>query len=104
MRAFHITCTDRGDARYELHLRGELDVAGVPALRRALDELIALRPARVDLDATRLELLSAAGIATVLQAEHQLDPATITITGARPFLARVLAICDLDRLLEPPSG
>ncbi|SCL20917.1 anti-sigma B factor antagonist [Micromonospora rhizosphaerae] len=86
---------------------GEIDMAGVRQLERALDAVLD-RPGVVEVvvDLAEVAFLDSSGVATLLRAAAEAvgRGATLRVTNPRPVVARVLRITAVDILLGLPGG
>ncbi|MFD0581108.1 STAS domain-containing protein [Dactylosporangium darangshiense] len=73
---------------------GDLDAATVPRLRAALADVVARRPARLELDLARVTFCSSGAIAELRTAERAM-PGRLVITDARRPVRRLLELCNL---------
>jgi anti-anti-sigma factor len=82
-------------------LCGELDLASAPPLRQVLDQLCGDGFPEIVLDLSRLEFLSAAGLAVLHRADEHLRATGGRLILHRPgrLARRVLAITELDTVL-----
>jgi anti-sigma B factor antagonist len=96
-----------GVGRVVLTPVGDLDMAGVPRLGRALDAVLD-RPGLVEIvvDLGGVGFLDSTGVAALLQgaAEAVGRGATLRVTNPRPLVARVLRITSVDGLLGLTAG
>jgi anti-anti-sigma factor len=91
------------DTTTVLVVRGELDVATVPQLQ---DALAASDGNNVDLDLSALEFIDASGVGMLASAAAQSrqEGKGLRVLRARPFVQRVLAVCELDHLIGSSDG
>lgn len=85
-----------------LHLEGELDVAGVPALEDALaDAETALGGDPLTVSLCDLEFIDGAGLGVLVSAAEraQRDGPRLAITPGRGAAGRLLVLCGLDLVL-----
>ncbi len=77
---------------------GELDIATAPQLRTAL---VAADGRDVDVDLSALEFIDAHSVGTLAfgAAQCRRGGAHLRVHRPRPFVRRVLALCDLDDLI-----
>ena len=89
------------DRSVHLALRGELDIATVPYLDRALRRAQGSSDVVV-LDLGDLELIDSSGALLLLEANRQMraDGAHLLITRVTPEVEWFLALIGIDRLLE----
>lgn len=88
-----------------LALRGELDLAGAPVLRRALDALTRTPGERLVLDVSQLTFIDASGIRAVARVRARLldEGADAVVRHPQPAVRRTLELCDLGGWLETPD-
>lgn len=78
---------------------GELDCAAAPAL---LDVLDAVPFCCAHLDVRSTSLVDAGALGVMLKIEEAAGgPGHLHLDGARPWLHKVLRICELERFIEP---
>ncbi len=84
-----------------LRVIGELDVATVPELRRAVAELWQSGCTDAAIDVRRIEFIDSTGLAALLWLCHvaQADGRRLAITGSCPSLERLIGVCGLDHAL-----
>ncbi|GAA4239852.1 hypothetical protein GCM10022254_62240 [Actinomadura meridiana] len=82
---------------------GELDLASVVVFGVDLAELIRDRGPSVVLDLSFLTFCDARGLAALVAADRlaRSRGGTITLTGVRPHMARILRVTGLDRRFTP---
>ncbi len=80
---------------------GELDLAGAPALSRALASIPATAPTRVVVDLTKLAFMDSTGLRALIVAAKALDAAggSLTLAGPRPNVQRLFDIVRLSDLI-----
>jgi stage II sporulation protein AA (anti-sigma F factor antagonist) len=91
------------DTTTMLMIRGELDVATV---RQLQDALAASDGDNVDLDLSALEFIDASGVGMLARAaaQYRQGGKGLRVLRARPFVQRVLAVCELDHLIGSSDG
>jgi anti-sigma B factor antagonist len=96
-----------GKTRVVVRLAGELDVATAPQLEQAF----AVADGRdVDVDLQALEFIDVRGVGALISAATRCARAggRVRVQHPRPFVAEVLALCELDEVIAPadraPSG
>lgn len=98
---------DAGNGRLFLSPVGDLDMAGVPAFDRALDEVLD-RPGLVEIvvDLGAVPFLDSTGVAALLRgaAEAVGRGASLRVADPQPLVAKVLRITAVDVLLGWPGG
>lgn len=84
-----------------LTLSGELDLANAEAVRRAAARLAADGCDEVEVEASELAFLDAAGLGALVHLQQQVAQhgGHLHVTGLRPFQRRVIALARLDGLL-----
>jgi anti-sigma B factor antagonist len=115
---FHVTPVRSEDGSLVLRLRGELDLATVPALVRAVAQAVELGPASIVLDLSTLEFLDARGVSGLIDAgrlagaahrpmsvrnAHGLPEAVLRLTGADAELRDLASEADLTSEAEVTS-
>ncbi|GAA3249992.1 hypothetical protein GCM10017691_61470 [Pseudonocardia petroleophila] len=93
------------DGRFDVVPAGELDAACADRFRGVLHECAAAGAALVVVDLAGLRLLSAAGVAVLVDAREVLDAcgARLVLTRATRAATRVLRLTGLDVLLGDPG-
>jgi anti-sigma B factor antagonist len=93
---------DTGEGRVLLTPVGEIDMAGIAPLDRALDAVLD-RPGTVEIlvDLAEVPFLDSTGVGSLLRgaAEAVGRGATLRVVNPRPVVARVLRITAVDGLL-----
>lgn len=98
------------DDRYAcIELRGELDLAGAPALERLLDEHLLAGRCFLRVDAHRLKFLDCTALRVLVHADEDCRArhGSLTLVGASDSLRRLLTLARLDGVLrveEPGSA
>jgi anti-anti-sigma factor len=86
-----------------LELTGELDIAGLPALHRRLDEVCAARtPPRLVIDMTAVTFMDSCGLGGLVHCWKRVGGlrGRFVLVGLRPRVARVLDITGMRRAFE----
>ena len=85
------------------HLRGELDLAGVPTLSWALSHVEGVTGDRVVLDVSDLSFIDASGVRAVAQARARLRRrgAEVIVRHPQPPVRRAFGLCGFEDRLEP---
>lgn len=98
--AFDVELRRRGDGA-QLALRGELDVAAVAKLERAIDAALAMDRRSPVIDLCELTFIDAAGLRELLRAHERAirGDFEVRIINAPPRIRRVRDICGVQRLL-----
>jgi anti-sigma B factor antagonist len=79
-------------------LRGDVDMATAPELRRVLDELLDGGASEIVLDCRELEFLDSSGIGALVAARARLgDAGQLVLEAPRPNVRKVLAVTGVDR-------
>jgi anti-anti-sigma factor len=91
----------RTPTRTIIELRGDLDLAAVPALREHLLDALSHSTNTLILDLSEVSFCDASGLAVLVGAQHraQLLGVTLSVAAPRPQIAKVLRITGLDRSL-----
>jgi anti-anti-sigma factor len=93
---FSVTTSLRDDtARVEL--RGELDIDGLPALTRALEQLPP--HAELEFDCTKLTFLDGAGLGSLIEQGHRLSTPP-RLCNPSPRVRRLLQLTDSQQLFS----
>jgi anti-anti-sigma factor len=89
-----------------LALQGELDLAGVPRLRRAVGVVGAVAGERVVLDLAELAFIDACGIRAIECARDELGERGVDLIARspQPAVGRVFGLCGFELWLEGPIG
>lgn len=100
---------DRGSDEVTLFLHGEVDVLNVDQVRMALNEAIALKPARVVVDLADLSFIDSTGLGALIFGFQRAREQGVAFRLARPShsVHQVLVISgllELVELVEPPAG
>jgi anti-sigma B factor antagonist len=81
-------------------LRGDVDMATAPELRRVLDELVDGGATEIVLDCRGLDFLDSSGIGALVSARARLgDTGQLVLEAARPNVQKVLAVTGVDQEL-----
>ncbi|HEX2315399.1 MAG TPA: anti-sigma factor antagonist [Thermomonospora sp.] len=86
-----------------LDLRGELDVAGLPALQQRVDEVCAgRRPPRLVIDMSSVTFMDSCGLGALVRAWKRVGgmQGRFVLVGLQPRVARVLDITGMRRAFE----
>ncbi|HET6532753.1 MAG TPA: sigma-70 family RNA polymerase sigma factor, partial [Actinoplanes sp.] len=85
-----------------VRVHGEIERDTAAQLHTGLHSALAQTASRVVVDLSGVPLLDAAGVAVLLNAVHTADavPVHLTIAGARPYVARILAVSGLPHLMS----
>jgi anti-sigma B factor antagonist len=88
---------DRGTPTLEL--RGELDMATAPILRRAIAEVAEREPQRIVLDLRELQFMDVAGVRTIIEAARRMrrEGGALVLTNPLPHILRLLELILVDR-------
>jgi RNA polymerase sigma-B factor len=96
---------DREGGVVTLRIRGEVDRDTAGRLRTSLRHAVAsLGAGRVVVDLTAVPLVDASGVAALVDAASAAAVAEIdmSLTGAQPYVARILGVSGLQNLLDNP--
>lgn len=89
-------------------LAGRLDARGAAPAREALNQALSTGAGRLVVDLAAVELLDATGLGVLVGAHRRarLADRELVLRGARPRVARLLAITRLDRVIavEPATA
>ena len=89
------------DGAVVVHARGELDVAGAPAFRRALEEAIATGRERVVVDLAEATFLDSAGLAVVFGTQRTLPVSQhMVLVNVPDRMRRVLRLAAVESVVE----
>ena len=94
----------RQNGKVTVALRGELDIAGCPALKEVLDP-ISNRRASVVLDMAELSFLDCCGLRPILEASNRLDNAggALRLIRVPAMILRTLRVLGLDDMMTQPG-
>lgn len=83
-----------------LSVRGEIDLATAPQLRRSIHDLIDGGHRQVAVDLTDVEFMDSTGLGVLIGSLKRLneDGGNLVLTGLRPAVSRVFEITGLDRI------
>lgn len=87
--------------RVTLILRGELDIATVPELERAIEEIAAWPAPDVVLDLRELTFMDAAGLHAIETAARRLK---LVVCGPRPPVRKLIELTRLDDVVQVRAG
>ena len=101
---FTMLVEDDSPSGPRLHVAGELDLANLSRFRRLLAGLVARRPASIEVDISRVELVETVTAAALLHAQRQAEAQGVLmrIEGASTSVAAMLRLA-ATRLEELPS-
>jgi anti-sigma B factor antagonist len=83
-----VTATTEDPSAPVLALSGELDLASVESVRRAIDPYLIVGPTHVTFDLEQLTFMDSSGIALLVQISNQVG--TVSLTRVPPIVRRVL--------------
>lgn len=84
-----------------LSVQGEIDTQTAPALRAALDELLAAGQSRIVIDLADVAFLDSSALGTFVGANNELGAdGTLVIACANPRLTRLFRLTRLDEVLR----
>lgn len=102
---------EQGDMQGEMDVivvtpAGEIDIANVEILDRALRMVAAVKPHRVRVDAAGLVFVDSTGVATLAKRARSIaeQGGRFVVTSAPPILARLIRALELDDLLPADDG
>jgi anti-anti-sigma factor len=78
-------------------ISGELDIVSAGYLSAQVDEILAGRPNRLDLDLSGLGFMDSSGLALLLRLANQLGP--LRVFGANQLIRRVIEATGLTAIL-----
>jgi anti-sigma B factor antagonist len=86
-------------------LRGEYDISTLTSLSQTIARAVALDEDHLVIDLSGVQFLDAATIGVIIQARNdlQLQCRSLTLRAPSRFARRVLELCGLTELLDPPS-
>jgi RNA polymerase sigma-B factor len=96
----------REDGVVTVRIRGEVDRDTAGRLRTSLRHaLTAQRAHRIVVDLSAVPLVDAAGVAALVDAASAAAAAEVdmSLTGAQPYVARILGVSGLQNLLDNPG-
>jgi anti-sigma B factor antagonist len=95
---FTVDVMPEGDALIA-SLHGELDLAGAPTLRDALDAALKKDPDSLVVDVSGLTFLDSCGLAELVRARKRLPVSSqLVVRRARPNQRRIFSITGLDEV------
>ena len=90
----------RNDDAVVVRLRGEIDLANAPEVRRALLDAVAGAPGRVVVDLAAVEFMDSTALSTLLEARARMrDPRHLLLAAPGLEARRALEVSGLDRHL-----
>lgn len=97
-----VQSVDSGDWWCRITLSGELDLAGAPRVRQAVDDALGRDRRHIAVDAAGLSFIDSTGLVALLNAREEVTAAggSLRLTAASPAVTRVLEMAGLDDLLE----
>lgn len=93
---------EQTEGRHRLLARGELDLAGGPALHAAVDEIASTGAVELEIDLSQVRFLDGAGIGAVAHAVARCEARGIPVRLVRPSARsprRILRVTGMDREL-----
>lgn len=92
--------------RARITLAGELDVAAAAVLRDQVVRLVSEGRTHLVFDCAGLEFVDSTGLGVLIGARARCLAAngTVSLTGARPGLQRLLAVTGVDGLFPAPTA
>lgn len=96
---FSISAGDSGATR--ISIVGELDIISAPELRAAVDDLLAGKPARVEVDLSALRLLDSSGVGALVSLYKRVSAqgGQVIMSGLRDQPLAIFRLLRLDRVL-----
>jgi anti-anti-sigma factor len=96
----HLSADGR-DGRWVLRLHGELDASQAEWLADLLGVALDQRPRELIVDLSALDFLDCGALAVLIAARQRLAgrDGRLVVAGARPIVARLLAVTGADRYL-----
>jgi anti-sigma B factor antagonist len=93
------TTADDGSVR--LAIEGELDAVSVSDLRSDLEQLLARRPPRVEVDLARLRMVDSSGVGALvsLYKRARAQGGTVVVSGLRDQPLAIFRLLRLDRVM-----
>ena len=101
-----VSATDDGDGHWTVWIRGELDVAELPKVRRCLEGVLDARPSSIVLELGELAFIDSSGLGvlvSVLKQTRELDDTTLLLRNLQDPVRRVFEITRLLELFEIES-
>jgi anti-sigma B factor antagonist len=99
--AFSVTVANEGDT-VRISLKGELDMASVDGVRRALEDAEALPVRLVALDLSELTFVDSTGLEVFLRAARRARESGRRLVVARPsvYVRKLLQLTAIDQALD----
>ena len=90
------------DGVVTVRLRGELDIASIPAADEAFANALSLEPKRVDVDLWGVSFCDSSGLSLLLKTQKQLAARSVAlcVVNPSPQVQRLLAVTDTDQRLN----
>ncbi|HEX8114457.1 MAG TPA: STAS domain-containing protein [Kofleriaceae bacterium] len=85
-----------------LRVRGSLDINSAPALAEEIDRIVALRPPKVIVDLSMLDLIDSSGVAALvkLYKEVRKTGGAMKIAGARDQPLAIFKLLRMDKVFD----
>lgn len=93
----------RNPDRTVVWLRGEHDTATVAALSETMARAIALDTPGLVVDLSDVEFMDASTVGVIVRTQELLRPRTLVLRSPSKRARRVLELCELAELVDPPS-
>ncbi len=93
---------DEGQARWEVHLYGEVDIYNAESLKSELHALIDEKKADIVLDCSSLKYIDSTGLGVLVSALKKVKEAEkqISIINIKPYIAKIFTLTGLDRIFS----
>jgi anti-sigma B factor antagonist len=80
---------------------GELDIAGVPELRRRLEDAMSRGARRLVLDLSGITFIDSVSLAAIIAVQHRLgDDGQLVIATSHPYVLLILEAGGIDSVVE----
>ncbi len=83
-------------------IQGTLDINSAPVLSERIDQLVATRPAQVDVDLAGLELIDSSGVAALVKLYKGVRSGggNMTVSGARDQPLAIFKLLRMDKVFN----
>ena len=93
---------NRSNDEMTLVVRGSLDINSAPALAEEIDKIVAMRPSKVVVDLSMLDLIDSSGVAALVKLYKGVRNAggAMTISGARDQPLAIFKLLRMDKVFN----